>query len=66
VKNSRSYTDDSVSGAEFANRPGAFSPVMNVIKLRPPFQMLVMFEESRLGIRDLGYGAPTNDSSESG
>src|SRR5262245_24742038 len=42
------YTDDGISGAEFQNRP-AFVRLMNALKPRPPFQMLVMSEESRLG-----------------
>ena len=42
------YVDDGISGAEFANRPG-FLRLMNVLKPRPPFQVLVMSEESRLG-----------------
>jgi len=42
------YIDDRISGAEFANRPG-FLRLMNALKPRPPFQVLVMSEESRLG-----------------
>ena len=42
------YVDDGISGAEFANRPG-FLRLMNSLKPRPPFQALVMSEESRLG-----------------
>ena len=42
------FTDDGISGAEFANRPG-FLRLMNALKPRPPFQVLVMSEESRLG-----------------
>src|SRR5438876_480734 len=42
------YVDDGVSGAEFANRPG-FLRLMNTLKPRAPFQVLVMSEESRLG-----------------
>jgi site-specific DNA recombinase len=42
------YVDDGISGAEFANRPG-FLRLMNSLKPRPPFQVLVMSEESRLG-----------------
>ena len=44
------YVDDGISGAEFANRPG-FLRLMNALKPRPPFQVLVMSEESRLGPR---------------
>jgi DNA invertase Pin-like site-specific DNA recombinase len=39
---------DGISGAEFASRPG-FLRLMNALKPRPTFQVLVMSEESRLG-----------------
>ena len=42
------FADDGISGAEFANRPG-FVGLMNALKPRPPFQVLIMSEESRLG-----------------
>ena len=42
------YVDDGISGAEFANRPG-FLRLMNALKPRAQFQVLVMSEESRLG-----------------
>jgi DNA invertase Pin-like site-specific DNA recombinase len=42
------FVDDGISGAEFANRPG-FLRLMNSLKPRPRFQVLVMSEESRLG-----------------
>jgi DNA invertase Pin-like site-specific DNA recombinase len=42
------YVDDGISGAEFANRPG-FLRLMNALKPRTPFQVLIMSEESRLG-----------------
>jgi DNA invertase Pin-like site-specific DNA recombinase len=42
------FVDDGISGAEFANRPG-FLRLMNGLKPRPPFQALIMSEESRLG-----------------
>src|SRR5436190_13962825 len=42
------YVDDGISGAEFANRPG-FIRLMDALKPQPPFQALVMSEESRLG-----------------
>src|SRR4051812_38362768 len=42
------YVDDGISGAEFANRPG-FLRLMNALKPRSPFQVLIMSEESRLG-----------------
>ena len=42
------YVDDGISGAEFAKRPG-FLRLMNALKPSPPFQVLIMSEESRLG-----------------
>ncbi|MGH2359404.1 MAG: recombinase family protein, partial [bacterium] len=42
------YSDDGISGAEFVKRPG-FLRLMNSVKPKPPFQVLVMSEESRLG-----------------
>lgn len=42
------YFDDGISGAEFLKRP-AFLRLMNALKPRPPFQVLVMSKESRLG-----------------
>jgi len=42
------YSDDGVSGAEFVKRPG-FLRLMNALKLRPSFQVLIMSKESRLG-----------------
>ena len=42
------FVDDGISGAEFAARPG-FLRLMNALKPRPSFQVLVMSEESRLG-----------------
>src|SRR5712691_11016402 len=42
------YIDDGISGAEFANRPG-FLRLMNALKPRPRFQVLIVSEVSRLG-----------------
>ena len=42
------YVDDGISGAEFAKRPG-FLRLMNALKPKPAFQILIMAEESRLG-----------------
>lgn len=42
------YVDDGISGAEFANRPG-FLRLMNALRPRAPFGVLVMSEGSRLG-----------------
>jgi DNA invertase Pin-like site-specific DNA recombinase len=48
VDDAQIYVDDGISGAEFLKRPG-FLRMMNALKPRPPFQVLVMSEESRLG-----------------
>jgi site-specific DNA recombinase len=48
VSDEHVYVDDGISGAEFSNRPG-FIRMMNALKPRPPFQVLIMSEESRLG-----------------
>src|SRR5688572_29866656 len=42
------FVDDGISGAEFSKRPG-FLRLMNALKPRATFQVLVMSEESRLG-----------------
>src|SRR5918993_1220621 len=42
------FVDDGLSGADFATRPG-FVRLMAALKPRPPFQVLIMSEESRLG-----------------
>ena len=42
------FTDDGISGAEFLKRPG-FLRLMNSLKPYPPFSVLIMSEESRLG-----------------
>jgi DNA invertase Pin-like site-specific DNA recombinase len=48
VPDSGVFVDDGISGAEFASRPG-FMRLMTALKPRPPFQVLIMSEESRLG-----------------
>jgi DNA invertase Pin-like site-specific DNA recombinase len=42
------YVDNGISGAEFSTRPG-FVRLMAALKPRPPFDLLIMSEESRLG-----------------
>ena len=42
------FVDDGISGAEFTTRPG-FLRLMNALKPKPPFQVLIMSEEARLG-----------------
>lgn len=42
------YIDDGISGAEFVKRLG-YVRLMSALKGKPPFQALIMSEESRLG-----------------
>src|SRR6267142_1347246 len=42
------FVDDGISGAEFRKRPG-LTRLLNTLQPRPPFQVLLMSEESRLG-----------------
>lgn len=49
------FVDDRISGAEFSTRPG-FLRLMNALKPKPAFQVLVMSEESRLGREQLEVG----------
>lgn len=42
------YVDDGISGVEFVKRSG-FLRLMNALKPKPRFQILIMSEESRLG-----------------
>jgi DNA invertase Pin-like site-specific DNA recombinase len=46
------YSDDGISGAEFVKRPG-FIRLMSALKSKPPFQILIMSEESRLGRKQI-------------
>ena len=48
VSDAHVYVDDGISAAEFSKRPG-FLRLMNALKPTPPFQILIMSEESRLG-----------------
>lgn len=43
------FSDDAVSGAEFGKRRPGFLRLMNALKPKPEFQVLVMSEDSRLG-----------------
>lgn len=42
------FVDDGISGAEFSTRPG-FLRLMNALKPRPAFDVLILSEDSRLG-----------------
>jgi DNA invertase Pin-like site-specific DNA recombinase len=48
VSDGHVYTDDAVSGAEFQKRPG-YLRLMRSLLPRPPFQVLILAEPSRLG-----------------
>lgn len=50
------YIDDGVSGAEFGVRRPGFLALMAALKPRPPFDVLVMSEESRLGRESIEVG----------
>jgi DNA invertase Pin-like site-specific DNA recombinase len=43
------YVDDGISGALFGDRRPGLARLLNALAPRPPFQVLVMSEESRLG-----------------
>ena len=49
------YVDDGISGAEFANRPG-FVRLMNALKPKATFDVLVVSELSRVGREQLETG----------
>jgi DNA invertase Pin-like site-specific DNA recombinase len=49
------YVDDGISGTEFQNRPG-FLRLINALRLKAPFQVLIMSEELRLGREQLEVG----------
>src|SRR5215472_14968145 len=42
------FVDDGISGAEFRKRPG-LTRLLNMLRPSPPFQILIMSEESRIG-----------------
>jgi len=48
VRDEYIFVDDGISGAEFRKRPG-LTRLLNTLRPRPPFQVLLMSEESRLG-----------------
>jgi DNA invertase Pin-like site-specific DNA recombinase len=50
VDDAHVYSDDGISGAEFKKRPG-FLRLLNALSPRPPFQVLVMSEESASAVR---------------
>jgi DNA invertase Pin-like site-specific DNA recombinase len=48
VRDEYIFVDDGISGAEFRKRPG-LTRLLTRLQPRPPFQILLMSEESRLG-----------------
>ena len=50
------YVDDGISGAEFEKRPG-YVALMASLTTRPPFQVLILMDQSRLGrsTREISY-----------
>src|SRR5258705_262129 len=59
------YVDDCISGAEFSNRPG-FVRLMNSLKPRASFDVLVVSELSRLGREQLETGYAVKQLSQAG
>src|SRR5262245_66685205 len=47
--------DDAVSGAEFTKRPG-YMRILNALKPKPPFDVLIVSEVSRLGREQFEVG----------
>jgi DNA invertase Pin-like site-specific DNA recombinase len=59
------YVDDGISGAEFSNRPG-FVRLMNSLRPRAPFEVLIVSELSRLGREQLETGYAVKQLSQAG
>jgi DNA invertase Pin-like site-specific DNA recombinase len=59
------FADDGISGAEFATRPG-FMRLLNALKLRAAFQVLIVSELSRLGREQLETGCALKQLSQAG
>src|SRR5258706_8863958 len=59
------YSDDGISGAEFQKRPG-FLRLMNALRPRAPFQVLIMAEESRLGRESIEVAYALKQFSQAG
>lgn len=65
VDNSHVFSDDGISGAEFATRPG-FVRLLNSVRPRAPFQVLIVSELSRLGREQLETGYALKQLSQAG
>jgi DNA invertase Pin-like site-specific DNA recombinase len=59
------FVDDGVSGAEFSNRPG-YMRLLNALKPRATFQVLIVSELSRLGREQLETGYAVKQLSQAG
>ena len=59
------YADDGISGAEFTKRPG-FLRLMNALRPRAAFQVLIMAEESRLGRESIEVAYALKQFSQAG
>jgi len=59
------FVDDAISGAEFQNRPG-YMRLLNSLKPRAPFNVLIVSELSRLGREQLETGYACKQLSQAG
>ena len=65
VADDQIYVDDRISGAEFENRPG-YMRLLNALKPRAPFEVLIVSELSRLGREQLETGYAMKQLSQAG
>ena len=65
VADDQIYVDDRISGAEFQNRPG-YMRLLNALKPRAPFEVLIVSELSRLGREQLETGYAMKQLSQAG
>ena len=65
VADEHTFSDDGISGAEFANRPG-FLRLMNALRPKAPFDVLIVSELSRLGREQLETGYALKQLSQAG
>jgi site-specific DNA recombinase len=65
VDESYVFVDDGISGAEFKNRPG-FVRMLNALKPKWPFDVLIISELSRIGREQLETGYAVKQLSQAG
>ena len=65
VADAHVYVDDGISGAEFTNRPG-YMRLLNALKPRAPFTILIVSELSRLGREQLETGYAVKQLAQAG